>query len=111
VCGDAVCNGSETKCTCPGDCGAAPTTESSCTDTTDNDCDGQTDCADPDCSGNAACAVACDNDGICDAGERCTNCPGDCPGVSSGPPANRYCCGDGVAQSAEGNGSICDGNY
>jgi hypothetical protein len=31
--------------------------------------------------------------------------------VQSGKPSNRYCCGNGVAESAEGNGSICDGNY
>jgi hypothetical protein len=31
--------------------------------------------------------------------------------VTGGKPANRYCCGDGDAQPAEGDGSICDGNF
>jgi lysyl endopeptidase len=53
---------------------------------------------------------SCDNDGVCESGEDCTNC-GDCEGRTGGKPSNRYCCGDGTAQSAEGNGSICDGNY
>ncbi|HEX5042852.1 MAG TPA: trypsin-like peptidase domain-containing protein [Candidatus Polarisedimenticolaceae bacterium] len=53
----------------------------------------------------------CDNDGTCESGENCTNCPADCDGKSGGPPSGRFCCGDGTAQSAEGNGSICDGNF
>ncbi|HEY5617769.1 MAG TPA: carbohydrate binding domain-containing protein, partial [Vicinamibacterales bacterium] len=53
---------------------------------------------------------ACGN-GTCAAGENCTNCAADCPGVQSGPPSKRYCCGNGVQETAEGNGSICDGNY
>ena len=111
VCGDAVCNGTETKCSCPGDCGAAPTTETSCTDAADNDCDGKIDCADSDCTGNAACTSACDGDGLCESGENCTNCPGDCKSATGGQPSKRYCCGDGIAQSAEGDGTICNGNY
>ena len=111
VCGDAVCNGTETKCTCPGDCGPAPTTETSCTDGVSNDCDGAIDCADSDCSANAACVSACDNDTICEAGEDCNNCRNDCPAVTSGKPSAKYCCGDGIMQSAEGDGTICDGRY
>lgn len=68
---------------------------------------------------------ACDNDGVCELGEDCEGCPGDCVsgstsgavcgnglceagdgedcvscaqdcnGVQSGRPANRFCCGDG----------------
>ena len=70
------------------------------------------------------CAV-CDNDGVCELGEDCNGCPGDCPGGSTsgavcgngiceagdgedcvscsqdcngrqgGKPSNRFCCGDG----------------
>ncbi|HKQ59846.1 MAG TPA: trypsin-like peptidase domain-containing protein [Candidatus Polarisedimenticolaceae bacterium] len=54
---------------------------------------------------------ACDGDGTCESGENCNNCAADCPGQSGGPPSGRFCCGDGVAQSAEGGGAICDGNF
>jgi len=111
VCGDATCNGSETQCSCPADCGAAPATETSCTNAVSDDCDGLVDCADSDCSADPACVSACDGDGVCEPGEDCGNCGGDCASVTSGAPSKRYCCGDGVAQSAEGNGSVCDGNY
>lgn len=52
----------------------------------------------------------CDNDGVCESGENCTNCS-DCEGRQNGRPADRFCCGDGTQQSAEGNGAICDGNF
>jgi hypothetical protein len=55
--------------------------------------------------------VTCDNDGICEAGEDCNSCPNDCAGVTSGNPNNRYCCGNGVQEGPEGDGSICDGNF
>jgi len=67
----------------------------------------------------------CDHDGVCEAAESCTNCPGDCPGIATsgfcgdgicdpprgedclgcaqdcagvqgGNPGARYCCGDGA---------------
>jgi uncharacterized protein YjiK len=76
-----------------------------------------------DCAGYdvSACSV-CDLDGVCDAGENCTVCPGecvvggpvcgndvcetangedcrscpaDCNGIQGGKPGKRYCCGDG----------------
>jgi len=47
------------------------TTELTCTDGEDNDCDGDTDCDDiADCSANPACIITCP-DGICDMGEQC----------------------------------------
>jgi hypothetical protein len=52
----------------------------------------------------------CNNNGICESGEDCENCD-DCAGVQNGPPSGRYCCGNGVEEPAEGDGSICDGNH
>lgn len=110
-CGDGTCDVGETSCSCPTDCGAPPSSEGSCGDGVDADCDGQTDCADADCAAAPECTVACDGDGVCEAGEDCTTCASDCAGVTGGKPQNRYCCGDGTAQAAEGDGAICDGNY
>ena len=84
--------------------------ELTCDDGVDNDCDGLFDCNDGDCSGAPACQTGpCDNDGICDPGEDCQSCSSDCEGVTSGKPANRYCCGNGVLEGPEGDGR-CDGN-
>ncbi|WP_428267771.1 multicopper oxidase family protein [Haliangium sp.] len=111
ACGDLSCDPGEDACSCPGDCGPPPGAELSCTDGLDEDCDGDADCADADCSAAPACqAGGCDNDGVCEAGEDCTSCSGDCDGVTSGPPSSRFCCGDGVLDTAEGDGSVCDGN-
>jgi hypothetical protein len=55
-------------------------------------------------------AGCCDNDGVCEAGEDCLSCGNDCDGKTNGPPSGRYCCGDGVLDPAEGDGSVCDGN-
>lgn len=111
-CGDGVCSGDESSCSCAADCGAPPSAELTCGDGVDNDCDGDIDCADADCVGLMTCApAACDGDGVCEPGEDCNNCGSDCASRTSGRRANRYCCGDGVAASAEGNGDICDGNY
>jgi hypothetical protein len=54
---------------------------------------------------------ACNDDGVCDPGEDCETCPGDCMGKLGGNPAGRYCCGNGVVEGPEGDGSICDGNF
>jgi V8-like Glu-specific endopeptidase len=122
-CGDGTCGGSEDSCTCPEDCGAPPTSETTCDDGIDNDCDGNTDCDDADCTGTPSCI--CDNDGTCETGEDCNNCandcisgtsgavcgnglcetadgedckscPDDCAGKTTGAPSGRYCCGDTV---------------
>lgn len=111
TCGDATCGASETTCSCATDCGAPPTTETSCGDGLDEDCDGATDCTDTDCATAPSCTSTCDNDSVCEAGEDCTNCSADCASVTGGQPSKRYCCGDGIAQSGEGNGTVCDGNY
>jgi hypothetical protein len=44
-------------------------------------------------------------DGLCERGEDCGSCPSDCAGQETGKPANRYRCGDGIPQSAEGEGN------
>jgi hypothetical protein len=94
--------------------------EISCDDGLDNDCDGFTDTDDSDCP------LVCNVDGICDPGENCDTCPGDCisdPGVAEcdacfkgvcngecnpkkeGPDcadcAPIYCCGDSVCEGDE----------
>ncbi|HWL93178.1 MAG TPA: choice-of-anchor D domain-containing protein [Phycisphaerae bacterium] len=50
-CGDGTCGSGETSCNCSTDCGPPPSSETSCTDGVDNDCDGFTDCDDSNCSG------------------------------------------------------------
>jgi spore coat protein A len=85
--------------------------EVSCTDGIDNDCNGATDCDDANCSGDPACQTTCNDNGTCDPGEDCNSCANDCAGVTGGKPANRYCCGNGVQEGPEGDGSICDGNF
>jgi hypothetical protein len=75
-----------------------------CDDTIDNDMDGAIDCNDPDC------LVLCGN-GRCDPCEDCIGCPEDCAGRQLGKLSDRFCCGDGIPQSAEEDGTICDGNY
>jgi hypothetical protein len=85
--------------------------EVSCADGEDNDCDGFFDCEDVDCEGDPACqGPACDEDGICEPGEDCETCPSDCDGQQSGKPSLRFCCGNGILEPPEGDGTICDGN-
>jgi len=52
---------------------------------------------------------SCNDNGICETGEDCDSCD-DCAGKSNGPPSGRFCCGNGVNEPAEGDGTICDGN-
>lgn len=54
--------------------------------------------------------MICGN-GLCEAGEDCNGCATDCPGVTTGPLSGWHCCGNGVVETAEGDGTICDGNY
>jgi len=112
VCGDDTCEGAENQCNCPDDCGTPPSTETSCTDDFDNDCDTYTDCDDSDCDSDPACMCG---DGICSLGEDCHTCPDDCISRTS-PPKLAYCCGDGTCEGAEnetncavdcGGGSFC----
>ena len=49
-----------------------------------------------DCVSGSAPGAVCGN-GVCEAGdgEDCVSCPADCNGVQGGKPADRFCCGDG----------------
>jgi hypothetical protein len=110
-CGDGICNAGETSCSCSLDCGAPPVSEATCSDNVDNDCDTLIDCDDSDCADDPACQLPdCDNDGVCEPGENCLTCGGDCAGRQNGKPSGRFCCGDGILQDAEGSGAICDFN-
>lgn len=117
-CGDGFCEGNEDTCSCADDCGPAPQSEtvgSTCSDGLDNDCDGLADCDDSDCKGDLTCS-GCDNDGVCEPGEDCASCPNDCQGKTKGRrttrsgTSERFCCGNGILEDAEGDGSVCDGN-
>jgi exonuclease III len=92
VCGDESCDPGEDQCNCPDDCGTPPSTETSCTDGIDNDCDTYTDCDDSDCDGDPACAEPYCGDGTCDPGEDQCNCPDDC----GTPPSTETSCTDGI---------------
>ncbi len=76
VCGDLFCDPGEDQCNCDIDCGTAPATETSCTDGSDNDCDGFTDCDDADCNADPACAACRPKGDPCTTGAEC--CDGRC---------------------------------
>lgn len=55
-CGDGACFPPDEDClSCPGDCGACPTTETDCGNGGDEDHDGLADCQDLDCVGKSPC--------------------------------------------------------
>ncbi len=86
-CGDGICNGTETNCTCPGDC---PTTVcgDGCCRGSESYCSCPADCTprcgDGCCTGSESCSScssdcgSCCGNGACDNGEDCSSCPGDC---------------------------------
>ena len=89
-----VCNSG--ACTCSGNGGTVQATESACTDTFDNECDGTTDCGDTDCAGNAACMATTENckDGIDNDLDTKIDCADtDCFHKVCGATSNLVCCG------------------
>jgi lysophospholipase L1-like esterase len=110
TCGDLVCGAGEDSCSCAMDCQSPSPSEWSCSNTIDDDCDTFLDCDDSDCFGDTDCQVTCDNDGVCEPGEDCDICPGDCDSYRRGKPSGRYCCGNGLLERPEGDGR-CDGNF
>jgi subtilisin family serine protease len=108
-CNDGLfCNGAET---CPaGSCvaGNDPCPGESCDEVgdvcfplvcdDDGMCEAGEDCDNcpSDCISGSSGGAVCGNN-TCEAGdgEDCVSCPSDCNGVQTGRPANRYCCGDG----------------
>jgi sialate O-acetylesterase len=107
-CGDGTCDPGEDQCNCPDDCGMPPSTETSCTDGIDNDCDTYVDCDDSDCLGDPACPYC--GDGTCDEDEDQCNCPEDC----GTPPSTETSCTDGIDNDCDTytdcDDSDCDGD-
>lgn len=103
-CGDGSCAGGEDGFACEVDCGPPPFCGDQICDASEDGCSCPADCA-----AEFACP-ACNNDGVCDVGEDCGSCPNDCAGRQKGRPADRFCCGNGILEAAEGSGSVCDGN-
>jgi hypothetical protein len=68
----------------------------------DGACESGEDCGNcpADCISGTTSGAECGN-GVCEAGngEDCVSCPLDCNGVQSGKPSNRFCCGDGGGQN------------
>ncbi len=103
-------------CACSGNGGVAQTTETSCGDGFDNDCDGLIDCADPDCSGKS-----CDSGGsvgkVCNGGV--CQCPGgsveicndgkdnDCNGKTDCMDPTCQPVGGGTGQVCDNKGNTC----
>lgn len=85
-CGDGTCLAPETQCSCPSDCGAPPTAETSCSDTVDNDCDGLVDCDDSDCSSDPSCVSDC-----FPPGDPCTVNADCCSLKCVGKPGKKVC--------------------
>ncbi len=56
--------------------------------------------------GGSAAAAWC-GDGVCDAGEDCHTCAGDCPGKTGGKPDKQFCCGNGVCEPVGEDAATC----
>ncbi|MBM4352741.1 MAG: hypothetical protein FJ109_02940 [Deltaproteobacteria bacterium] len=95
-CGDALCNGTETCSTCPGDCGACcPNGKNDFGETCSTcaaDCGACPVCGDGKCNGTETCGTcpsdcgACPvcGDGKCNGTETCGTCPSDCGACPTG---------------------------
>jgi hypothetical protein len=73
-----------------------------CNDGKDNDCDDFIDCMDNDCTTDDACG--CNDNGVCEMGENCNNCPNDCISAVDGG------CGNGVCEPAIGEDCLTCSN-
>jgi hypothetical protein len=83
VCGNSVCESSETCSTCPADCGV-------CASCGDGTCQTTETCST--CPADCGVCPSC-GDGTCQSSETCSTCPADCGACVS--------CGDGTCQSTE----------
>lgn len=98
TCSDLGCTGGVLACngTCDGFDAAACTGCPACDD--DGVCEAGEDCfsCPNDCPSGSTPGAVCGN-GVCEAGdgENCVSCAADCNGQQGGKPANRFCCGDG----------------
>jgi hypothetical protein len=88
TCGDGACNGAETSCDCPADCGPSANNDlcdcgETCGPTTpdcspccgDGTCDAMETAAN--CTADCGATPVC-GDGACNGGETCASCSGDC---------------------------------
>jgi len=73
VCGDMSCDAGEDDCSCPGDCGEHPLTETNCANEVDDDCDNAVDCEDSDCDGDLACECLAKRESCSADSECCSN--------------------------------------
>ena len=48
----------------------------------------------------------CNNNGVCDQGENCNNCPNDCGRKTNGNPNSQYCC-DGDVVGCGNSNCVC----
>ncbi len=51
----------------------------------------------------------CDDDGVCEAGEDCGNCPGDCPSFPTGAACGNGLCGAGDGEDCTTCAADCNG--
>jgi len=99
TCGDFGCSGGSLACL--PDCSAVDTSACTGCPICDNNgvCDPGEDCntCPGDCVSGSTSGAICGN-GVCEIGngEDCLSCSADCNGRTGGRPSNRYCCGDGA---------------
>ncbi len=92
ACGPNGLQCSASTCKCSGNGGTVQTTESSCSDGHDNDCDGNTDCADSNCSGRT-----CASNGM-----QCSNLACKCSGNGGTAQTPETSCADGADNDCDG---------
>jgi len=102
TCAGEGCSGGTLACngTCDGYDTSACTGCPVCDD--DGVCEAGEDCfgCPGDCASGSTSGASCGN-GVCEAGdgEDCLSCAADCNGVQGGKPAGRFCCGDGDGEN------------